>query len=283
MPTKFISPCPRWWQALLLLWVLPLAACSSSDDDAGAKDESVLAPLVRDLMPPKPSEAVRWALTSPDPDKRREGIALLSGATFGGENVYIRVYRLRADDTDATVRAASIRALGLWGKVDEVPNLLRFAHEDSGLVRWEMAQALQKIHNPLAIHTLTVMVSEDKDADVRMAAAIALGQYARPEVFSALVGALDDTEWGVTDAAHESLVCLTGEDFGADEGEWLKYQQSHAGRLFEHQRQYVWYPFVKPRGFWDKVKFWSHPPDVPPRVPTGMETATTSPGEAPKS
>ena len=257
-----------------------LAGCSSSGDNAN--DESVFAPMVRALMPPKPSEAVRWVF-SYDADKRREGIALLTGAPFGGEEVYVKIYRLKLDDPDATVQAAAIRAMGLWGHVDDVPNLLRFAHHDASLVRWELAQALQKIHNPVAITALTDVVLSDKDADVRMAAAAALGQYPSPSVFSTLVGALDDTEWGVVQAAHDSLVCLTGEDLGFESRPWLQFQSDHAGKLFEHQRQYVWYPFVKPRGFWDKVQVWSRPPDVPPRVPTGMEAAGTQPAGLPKS
>jgi hypothetical protein len=275
----------RWnWIAALVLalaCVGALGGCSSSSDDPN--DQSVLAPVVRAMMPPKPGEAARWAWYSYDADNRREGITLLAGAPFGGEEVYLRLYRKRLEiDPDATVRAACTRALGLWGHVDDVPNLLRFTiHDDSSLVRWELAQALQKIHNPVAIPALINMVVTDKDADVRMAAADALGQYAQPAVFSTLVGALDDTEWGVVQSAHDALTCLTGQDLGYESRPWLAFQLENPGKLFEHQRQYVWYPFVKPRGFWDKVKVWSRPKDVPPRVPTGMQAAATQPAEAP--
>jgi hypothetical protein len=197
---------------------------------------------------------------------------MISGATWGGDPTYLKMYRdLLKWDNDATVRAACIRALGNWGKVEDVKLILHYSQDKSDMVRWEVAKALQKIHNPFAIKPLMDMLKDDKDGDVRMAAATALAQYAQVGVFSALVGGLSDNDWGVVEASHDGLVCLTGQDCGVDDHAWLDFQRDHSGKLFDHQQVYLWQPFVKPRGFWDKIQVWNSPEEIPPRPPTGLE------------
>ncbi|MCC6581584.1 MAG: HEAT repeat domain-containing protein [Phycisphaeraceae bacterium] len=235
---------------------------------------------IKEFMPPSPSEEARNMFNVYDPDIRRRAVSNLSAAPFGGEDPYLRSYRLLIDDPDPTVRAASVKALGLHGKVTDASLISVRLRDVSSVVRWEAAKALQKIHNPDAVKALIIALLDDDDADVRMASATALGQYAQNEVVSALVSALSDQEHGVVHAAMVSLQTLTGQDIGSNGMNWLTWIDQNSANLFAGRRTYTWMPYEKPRGFWDKVKFWKKRTTVTPRIPTGMDDPATSPAAA---
>lgn len=228
--------------------------------------------MMGSFFPPKPGEVAREAFNPYDADLRRRSISLLSSAKFGGEEAYVRMYRLLIDDHDATVRAACVKALGEHGKVDDAKLIVPRLRDEAAIVRWEAAKALQRIHNPIAAEPLMAALSKDEDADVRMAAAYALGQYAQLQVFDVLVGGLDDSEYGVVEAANTSLKTQTGYDFGTDGAMWLIFRRDHPTDLFKNQEQYVWHPFVKPRTLVEKAQFWKTPPKVEPQPPLGMDS-----------
>ena len=61
---------------------------------------------------PTPGQAARWALDQHDPDRRREGLVLLSTSTFGGAEVYLELYRDYVEhDSNPLVKSAAIAAL----------------------------------------------------------------------------------------------------------------------------------------------------------------------------
>ena len=242
-------------------------------------DKSPLDKVMEPFFPATPGEVARDVWNVYDADKRRRAIDLLSAAKFGGEEAYVKAYRLLIDDQDATVRASCAKALGNHGTVDDALLLIRRMTDESAPVRWECAKGLQKIRNPAAIGPLMEVTIKDEDPDVRMAAAFALGQYAEIPVFQTLLAALDDREFGVRYTAAESLSTLTGEDFGADGGPWLEWSKKNQGRMFAGQKKYTWLPFVKPRGFWAKTKFWKDAPvAVPQEARTGAPTTQSDPG-----
>ena len=61
--------------------------------------------LIEPLMPPKPREVAADLFNISDADKRRRSVALLTSESFGGEEAYVRAYRLLIDDPDTLVRA----------------------------------------------------------------------------------------------------------------------------------------------------------------------------------
>jgi hypothetical protein len=228
---------------------------------------------------PTPAEAVRLSVDEADADERRRGISLLASSYFGGEPEYVELYRLIATDPDPTVRAACIKALGLHGSVEDVPRLIEALGDADASVRWEAAKALQKIHDPQAVRPLIEAMQQDPDSDVRMASAIALGQYPQPGVFTALVGALSDRAFGVVDSARTSLVLLTGQDFGYNGRAWLDWSAPRGGNLFQDQQPYTYKPFEKPRGFFDWIAFWSPRQDTSPRRPKGLPGSEPAKGQ----
>jgi len=233
-------------------------------------NQGPVAALIDKITPPSPREVAANAFDV-DPDLRRDSVAQLSAAPFGGEEPYLRLYRLLITDPDDTVRAACVKALGLHGTPEDVDRIIVRMSDSSPVVRWQAAQALQKIHHPDAIDPLTKALAHDEDADVRQAAAEALGQYPRRSVFNALVEALEDPQYGVAAAARQALVTLTGYDFGTDTTLWLTYAKENAETIFEHQQQYTWMPFDKPPTLMERVKFWKRHKKPTPQVPAGYD------------
>lgn len=254
----------RCWGVMCL--VVGLWGCGHNNNT------NPLAELLEPLTAPPPGQVAREAFDVHDPDKRRRSVSRLAAAPFGGEAPYLRMYRLLVDDPDPTVRAACIRAIGMHGELDDIALFVRYLEDQDAVVRWESARALQKYHGAEAVGPLIEAVSTDDDADVRMTAATALGQYPQMRVYHALVGALDDNTFGVVQAARRSLSTLTGYDFGNDGSLWLMWAQRHAGHVFDQQQPYAWQPYVKPPGWVDKAMFWKKPQHVEPQTPKGIET-----------
>jgi len=254
----------------------PLAALAGCVSDGGG-DTTIFADILPNFSPPTPSEAARDAFNVYDADKRRHAVNLLAQATFGGEEPYLRTYRLLLDDPDPSVRAACVRALGQHGTVEDVNLLTPSLADASAFVRWEAAKALQRIHHPAAIDPLRRTLAGDEDTDVRQACAVALGQYPTRPVFDTLVSALIDANFGVALAARQSLQTLTGADLGGEPAEWLQWADAHRAALFANQRPYAYYPYDKPPGTFEKMMPWHKDEPVTPRTPTGLgavESAT---------
>ncbi len=241
-----------------------MTGCSSSSSG------DFFADLIGPLIPPKPSQVARQAFNVYDADVRRRAVAQLSSSYFGHEEPYVRMYRLLIDDQDPTVRAACAHALGLHGTTQDAATLVRLLKDETGFVRWEAAKGLQKIHHADAVGPLMQVMADDEDADVRLAAAAALGQYPTRPVFNALVGALSDHNFGVVQTAVVSLSLLTGQDLGTDGGPWLDFASRHRSNLFDASRQYTYMPYQKPPGKLSKMKFWDKPEVVRPQTPVGL-------------
>ncbi len=303
-PTALRRAHPPATAALLLVGAF-VAGCQSLQTGGG---DSILANVLEPFKAEDPSDLARDMFDVSDADKRRHAVAQFSAASFGGEETYLRTYRLLlggettenkpkivgAPDSDATVRAAAVKALGLHGTVDDVAIILPRLDDDVPFVRWEAAKALTKIHNPIAIRPLMRKLHEhrplglpqtdtatnerrgDDDPDVRRACAAALGQYATPGVFDGLVGALDDGNYRVSYAARQSLVTLTGYDLGPEPGDWLLWAKKNRKELFKHQKIYTWQPYKTAKRLIDKVQFWKDDKPVPSRVPTGKKISARS-------
>ena len=177
------------------------------------------------MTPVSPEQAARWMVDPNDPDNRRKGTVLISNAPFGGEDAYVRVYRdYVRNERDPLVKAAAITALGRWGDPEDAVAIGASFEEENLQVRWEAAKSLQRLHNPAVVGVLLAVVrNEEEDNDVRVAAAVALGQYPQDNVFQGLVGALDVRYLSVNEASRKSLDTLTGQDFGFEPEEWLRW------------------------------------------------------------
>ena len=231
-------------------------------------------------MPPTPSEAARDAFNPYDADQRRKAINLLSNAPFGGEEPYLKAYRLMLTpgmaDEDPTVRAAALRALGRHGLPEDVKLIIPYlSPQQPKFVRLEAATALQRLHAGQAIDPLIASLRDDEAAEVRIAAADALAQYPDPRVFQALVGALHDTDYAVVTQAVHSLELLTGRKFGEDGAQWLAWADQ-TDQLFAESGEYYYPQYIKPPSLLDRMQFWKKPKKVEPRQPKGLTSGDGS-------
>ncbi len=255
-----------WWLAS----AMALAGCESMSQD--------FSELGGKIMPKSPQDAARMMIDPYDADNRREGTVLIANSPFGGADAYVALYRDRvAHETDPLVKAASINALGRYGKPSDAPAIavcLDKERNPNPLVRWEAAKALQRIHDPQIVPVLLLAVRDpEEETDTRVAAAVALGQYQQGRVFQGLVAALDAQELSVNAAARLSLTVLTGENFDLDARAWLLWYNG-VEDPFAHGQAYVYPTYKREETFLEKLAFWSSTTYEQPSAPAGLEDKT---------
>jgi hypothetical protein len=250
--------------ALLVLLGCALFGCETISQD--------LNDFASSLMPRKPEDAARQMLDPYDPDARRQGTLLIANSPFGGVDVYVRAYRdMVMHETDPLVKAAAIRALGRHGGVEDAPLIAGHLSDANVQVRREAAKGLQRLHNPeVAPDLLRVLNDETEDPDVRVEAAIALGQYPEDRVFQALVSALEARELAVNLAAERSLEILTGQLRGLEPRAWLVWYNSAAEDPFAQGQDYLYPTYQRQETWLEKLAFWSSPVVEYPAPPAGL-------------
>lgn len=254
-----------------LLLSLGLSGCIDPAQRAQmAESDSILAPL---MSQPGVRDAALWASDQYDADKRARGTVLLANAPFGGADAYLSMYREYLTDPAPGVRAAAARGLGMHGSPEDVPRIVPLLADEQRSVRLDAVKALQRLHNPAAINPLIerTKVEVETDGDIRAGAATALGQYAEPRVVQALIAALDDDQFLVTRAAHESLQTLTGNlELPDDRKLWQQWVASKPEPFAN--RQPYFYPVFQRDAIWtDYLPFIGGPaPNEAAAQPAGM-------------
>ncbi|MEN0020561.1 MAG: HEAT repeat domain-containing protein [Planctomycetota bacterium] len=253
---------------------LLFGGCDMLDNAEGAR--SIFAAV----QPPTPAELAEDMLQDYDPDARATATVQLANAPFGGELPYIAAYVDGASDPDASVRSASIKALSLHGQPEHADILLAALRDEDAGVRLEAARALQRIHNPDVVADLLTSLSEpdalaeefvgEDDDRVRSAVAHALGQYAEPRVVQGLIAALDDRALAVNESSRESLVVLTGEDFGLDRAAWFGWFEFSTDP-FAGRTEYNYPRFARDRTLIEFLPLVPQPPNEPRATPVGMD------------
>lgn len=256
-----------------LALALALAACDQMSSDFGDASNS--------LFPPSPAEAGRWAVDDGDPENQRRGVLLLGNAGFGGEPVYVNLYRLYIEEnSDPVVKATAIQALARHAGPDDALLIARQLESKVEQIRVAAAKGLQRVHDPrVADQIWKTMINEDEVSSVRVELAVALAQYPERNVFEALCAALDDRELAVNLAAANSLRLMTGADFGLDAALWRRWADATPGALRADVPYY--YPtFQRELGFGDYLLFWAIPTFEEPGLPSGLRDRATSPAPA---
>lgn len=225
------------------------------------------------LFPPTPAEAARWMFDPYDPDRRREGMVLISNSTFGGDEVYLRAYRdMVQNDPDPGVRAVAIRALAKWGTGPDAKLIAVHLADPSRIVRWEAAMGLQRLHDPAVVPDLLKTLDNDtEDVDVRAAAATALAQYPEDRVFQGLIAALDAPELSVNLAAEQSLKTLTEHEFGLDPDPWLAWYRTQQAP-FADPNEFRYPTYTREENFFEMLAFWSKKQWETPAPPAGSQS-----------
>lgn len=219
-----------------------------------------------------PSEAARMMMDPTDPDNRRQGTVLISNSPFGGVDIYVQWYRDSVEmEPNPLVKAVSVSALGRHGVPDDAVIIAMRLEDEQFQVRWEAAKALQRLHYPAVVPVLLATLrDEEEESDIRVAAAIALGQYPQDRVFQSLVAALDTPKLSINEAARQSLMTLTGQDHGLNPTAWLLWYNGVANP-FAGQKEYLYPTYQRKETFLEKLAFWSPTVYEQPAPPAGLE------------
>ncbi|MCH8823403.1 MAG: HEAT repeat domain-containing protein [Planctomycetes bacterium] len=238
------------------------SGCSTIGDDLDA--------LTSDLVAKTPFEAAEMMIDPHDPDRRRRGTVLISNAPFGGGDKYLSIYRDKVrNERNPLALAAALTALGRHGQTDDAILIAILLEHENIQVRWEAAKALQRIHNPIAVPPLLkTLAKDDEHSDVRVAAAIALGQYPEDRVFHGLISALDFRELEINIAARRSLKILTSQSFGLIVSDWYQWYES-AQDPFADRKEYLYPTYQRDETWIERLTFWSTPSFEKPAPPVG--------------
>ncbi len=189
----------------------------------GAKFENPLDinRLLEKLSPPSGTELATMAFSSPDPDVRRKGVVQLAEKDWALKEPYLEGFAMLAgSDPDPTVRAAAVRALGKAGDPKYAKVLVAMLSDESEMVRWDAAEALNRSPSELAPEKLQEVALNDESHDVRAAAVKALRHYGSAEVFATLFDAMAARNFTVRYQAHQALVEMTRMDKGYERADW---------------------------------------------------------------
>ena len=257
------------WACMVMLLSAPslLTACEQMSSDMGDASNS--------LFPPSPAEAGRWAVDDSDPENQRRGVLLIGNSGFGGEPVYVNLYRLYIDEnSDPVVKATAIQALARHARAEDAVIVANQLENKNEQIRIAAAKGLQRIHNPKIADVIwKKLIQEDETSAVRVELAIALGQYSTRDAFEALCSSLDDRELAVNLASADSLRLITGADFGLEPGLWRSWADANPKAL-RGDVPYYYPTFERQLGTLDYLMFWAIPTFEQPGVPAGMrETA----------
>ena len=123
-------------------------------------------------------------------------------------------------EPDPLVRRAIIHAMTEF-KTPLAQQVLEAGLKDTDAgVRIACCQALGQRGEALAVGRLAIALRDDRNMDVRLAAAEALGKIKSPEAAQALIVALDDRDPAMQYVGVESMKSITGEDYGNDVQTW---------------------------------------------------------------
>jgi HEAT repeat protein len=131
---------------------------------------------------------------------------------------------------DPLVRAEIIRTAGEYPIPQAAPLLKAALQDPDADARVAACDAWGKRgDDPQAADLLAGVLRSDKDHDVRLAAARALGSTRTPQAVAALGEALAETDPAMQYRAMMSLKQVTGEDLGNNVDRWQQYvKEGHA-------------------------------------------------------
>lgn len=209
-----------------------------------------------------------------DPDARYRGTVRLTVELLEPDDRILDIFRVNLRDEDTSVRAAAARGLATHGVAADGMLLASALDDPEPIVRRSAALGLQRIHEPSATERLLQLIDPtiEPDQNVRVEAALALGQYAQSDVVVGLVASLrSDTEQSlaVHVAVVRSLELLTGQDFGLDFIAWQRWIDED-GAWFADQRAYTYPVFRRSRDWWEYLPLMPLPPNEESSTPIGL-------------
>jgi HEAT repeat protein len=131
-------------------------------------------------------------------------------------------------EPDPLVRTAVVNAIAEF-RTPMAQQVLEAGLEDASRpVRIACCRALGQRGEASSVRSLSQVLKQDKDLDVRLTAAEALGKIHSPESVQALVTALEDRDPAMQYVGVQSMKTLTGKDYGGDVDAWRQLATGQA-------------------------------------------------------
>ncbi len=194
-----------------------------------------LGPFALGMLALAGCQSVPWPQVWPFPERERttfntpalrvdavEQFAMRSTGVDSPEQREItdQLARQMQVEPDPLVRRAVVRAIAEFRTPMAQQVLEAGLADEDRAVRVACCRALGVRGEAASVATLANVLRNEKDIDVRLAAAEALGSIDSPESIQALVIALDDRDPALQYVGVQSLKAITGEDYGGDVEAW---------------------------------------------------------------
>ncbi|MBI3465303.1 MAG: HEAT repeat domain-containing protein [Planctomycetes bacterium] len=126
-------------------------------------------------------------------------------------------------EEDPLIRAEILRVLAVCRTATAAAVLTAAMRDADHDVRVVCCEAWAEQGGEQATRALTDLLANDKNVDVRLAAARALGRLGDPAATTALATALEDGDPAMQYRAVQSLRTVSGRDFGNDANAWREF------------------------------------------------------------
>jgi HEAT repeat protein len=123
-------------------------------------------------------------------------------------------------ETDPLVRATVVKTIAEFRVPISQQVLEAGLGDNDPVVRMACCRALGNRAEASSVARIAQTLRADKNYDVRMAAAEALGKIKTPESMQALVVAIDDRDPAMQYVGIQSLKAVSGKDYGGDIAAW---------------------------------------------------------------
>jgi len=182
------------------------------------------------------------ALESDSPDARRQAVnrlALTKDVT--ADWAFAALDTVARTDRNEHVRCAAVRAMKNYYDERPVATLLMILNQPrykdqvrptSESLRWDAIIVLHELRRRMlipadreqeALDSLLTALRREKDRNIRLAAADALGWYSDRRALEALVEAMNSRDYGLARGCNQSLVRLTGVDHDCQADRWASW------------------------------------------------------------
>lgn len=146
------------------------------------------------------------------PDEQQRVVANLTKAVHG--------------ESDPWVRREMLKTLAAYPQVEAEAALVEALSDSDIETRRVACSGLSRRGSPTSQHELARVLASDTSVDVRMAAAKALGESGDKAALGPLAEALADPDPAFQVEVQQSLMALSGRDFGNNVPAWREFAQT---------------------------------------------------------
>jgi HEAT repeat protein len=180
---------------------------------------------------------LKHAETDSDPNIRHLAYAKLADPyCYTSEDqkaraVAVLAQRLAEGREPVASRAQICRTLGVLGRDDARPALLRAVKDENALIRVEACRALGQVANPEDAGALSRVMTADMEIDCRLAAVEAIGRLKAgdPRIEEQLVLGMEHDDPAIRLASYRALRSRTGKDLGTEAAVWREQVVAKTG------------------------------------------------------